>query len=79
MKPFLNIGIEISLGSNATEEGIQSDVFNIARKNNIKPGKFFKILYKILLGVPQGPRLGPYIVAMGKENVINALKRATMD
>ena len=63
----------------ADEEEIQGAVFNIARNNNIKPGKFFKTLYKILLGVPQGPRLGPYILAMGRENVIDALKRATKD
>jgi lysyl-tRNA synthetase class I len=33
-------------------------------------------LYTILIGVPQGPRLGPYILAMGKQNVIDALERA---
>jgi lysyl-tRNA synthetase class 1 len=58
------------------EEEIQGAVFNIARKYRIKPGKFFKTLYLILLGIPQGPRLGPYILAMGKESVIDALKRA---
>ncbi|PVX24123.1 MAG: lysine--tRNA ligase [Candidatus Bathyarchaeum sp.] len=66
-----------SLNNNATEDEIQSAIFNIARNNNVKPGKFFKTLYRILLGAPQGPRLGPYVLAMGKENVINALKRAT--
>jgi lysyl-tRNA synthetase class 1 len=65
-----------ALDVDATEDEIQSAVFNIARNNNLKPGKFFKTLYKILLGAPQGPRLGPYVLAMGKENVINALKRA---
>jgi lysyl-tRNA synthetase class 1 len=66
-----------ALQTEADEEEIQGAVFSIARKNNIKPSKFFKTLYRILLGVPQGPRLGPYILAMGRENVINALKRAT--
>jgi lysyl-tRNA synthetase class I len=28
------------------------------------------------MGAPQGPRLGPYVLAMGKQNVIAALKRA---
>jgi lysyl-tRNA synthetase class 1 len=65
-----------ALQTEADEEEIQGAVFNIARNNSIKPGKFFKTIYKILLGVPQGPRLGPYILAMGKENVIDALKRA---
>jgi lysyl-tRNA synthetase class 1 len=65
-----------ALQTEADEEEIQGAVFNIARNNGIKPGKFFKTLYRILLGVPQGPRLGPYILAMGRENVIDALKRA---
>jgi len=55
---------------------IQSAVFNIARKHDIQPSRFFKTLYIILLGTPTGPRLGPYIVAMGRQNVIEAFKRA---
>jgi lysyl-tRNA synthetase class 1 len=66
-----------ALQSDSTEEEIQAAVFSIARNNNVKPGKFFKALYMILLGAPQGPRLGPYVLAMGRENVIDALKRAT--
>jgi len=67
------------LNADATEDEIQTGIFNVARNNELKPGKFFKILYKILLGAPQGPRLGPYVLAMGKENVIDALKRATKE
>jgi lysyl-tRNA synthetase class I len=65
-----------SLQTEKNEDEIQTAIFDIARNNNVKPGKFFKTLYRILLGVPQGPRLGPYILAMEKENVIDALKRA---
>jgi len=57
------------------EDQIQGAIFSIARKHAIQPTQFFKTLYIILLGVPEGPRLGPYIVAMGRENVIDALKR----
>jgi lysyl-tRNA synthetase class I len=42
----------------------------------LKPGAFFKTLYAILMGAQQGPRLGPYIIAMGKQNVVAALRRA---
>lgn len=55
---------------------LQSAIFNTARKQQIQPGNLFKTLYKVLLGVPEGPRLGPYIIAMGRHNVIAALKRA---
>jgi len=58
------------------EDQIQSAIFNVARKHEVQPSRFFQILYTILLGVPQGPRLGPYIVAMGRQNVIRALERA---
>jgi len=55
---------------------IQNNIFNAAKNNGLKPGDFFKLLYSILLGVPQGPRLGAYILAMGKQNVSEALERA---
>jgi len=55
---------------------IQNAIFNVAKSNGLKPGAFFRTLYLILLGAPQGPRLGPYILAMGKQNVIAALRRA---
>lgn len=55
---------------------IQNAVFNIAKKYGLQAAKFFKTIYSILLGTPQGPRLGPYILAMGKQNVVNALRRA---
>jgi len=56
-------------------EKIQNAIFNTAKKHGLKPAKFFKTLYTILIGVPQGPRLGPYILAMRKQNVIKALQR----
>jgi len=65
-----------TLQAETDEDQIQGAIFNIARKHGIQPTKFFKTLYTVLLGVPEGPRLGPYIVAMGRENVIDALKRA---
>jgi lysyl-tRNA synthetase class 1 len=57
-------------------ENIQNAVFNIAKKNGLRPANFFKILYHILIGVTHGPRLGPYVITMGRQNVIRALQRA---
>jgi len=57
-------------------EKIQNAVFNTAKNCGFQPARLFKTMYTILLGVPQGPRLGPYILAMGKKNVIDALERA---
>jgi lysyl-tRNA synthetase class 1 len=64
------------LMSTQDQDQIQNGVFSIAKRNNLAPREFFKTLYKILLGVPQGPRLGPYVIAMGRQNVIRALQRA---
>jgi len=58
------------------ERILQNTVFNLAKKYAIEPSDFFKLLYTILLGSPRGPRLGPYIKAMGSENVARALERA---
>jgi len=56
-------------------EKMQNAIFNVAKKHNLKPARFFKTLYMILVGVPRGPRLGPYVLAMGKQNVVNALRK----
>jgi lysyl-tRNA synthetase, class I len=57
-------------------DDIQNAIFNSAKTNGVKPRVFFRTLYSILMGAPQGPRLGPYILAMGKQNVVAALQRA---
>ena len=57
-------------------EKIQNAIFNTAKKRNLKPAKLFKMLYMILISTPRGPRLGPYMLAMGKQNVVKALQKA---
>jgi lysyl-tRNA synthetase class 1 len=60
----------------ADADRIQGAVFETARKNNVPPSRFFRIIYTILLGTSAGPRMGPYILAMGRNSVIQALERA---
>jgi lysyl-tRNA synthetase class 1 len=68
----------ISVVKSETDERIiQNSIFNIAKKYSLDPPDFFRLLYTILLGSPKGPRLGPYIKAMGSTNVANALQRAS--
>lgn len=57
-------------------EKIQNAIFGIAKEHGLQPREFFKIIYTILLGVPNGPILGHYIIARGKQNVISELERA---
>jgi lysyl-tRNA synthetase class 1 len=56
-------------------EAIQGAIFETARKHGLKPRRFFEILYHALLSVPRGPRLGSYIVDVGRQNVINKLRK----
>jgi lysyl-tRNA synthetase class 1 len=58
------------------EKAIQNAIFNSAKSVELEPRDFFKLLYRILLGTSEGPKLGSYVVAMGNENVIDTLQRA---
>ncbi len=54
-------------------ERIQTEIFEIARKNEIDPPVLFKIAYKIIIGSDRGPRLGRYILDIGKDDVSKLL------
>jgi lysyl-tRNA synthetase class 1 len=66
----------IVVRSETDERVLQNSIFNLAKKYGLEPPEFFRLLYRILLGAPKGPRLGPYIKVMGSENVAHALERA---
>jgi lysyl-tRNA synthetase class 1 len=64
------------INASADENYLQNSVFTIAKKHDLEPGPFFKTLYRVLIGSDHGPRLGPYILAMGRDNVATALASA---
>ena len=64
--------IIISKSENA--EDIQNGIFNISKEFNITPKIFFNLLYNILINSNKGPRLGHYIIDIGKEAVIERIK-----
>jgi lysyl-tRNA synthetase class 1 len=57
-------------------ERMQNAIFSVAKEHGLQAGELFRVLYMILIGVPRGPRLGAYLLAMGKQNAIDALQRA---
>lgn len=63
------------IDSNDDAKVIQSSIFDTARKHGIEPKDFFKLLYMLLIGTDYGPRLGPYIIDVGRKNIIDMLKR----
>jgi lysyl-tRNA synthetase class 1 len=50
-------------------EKIQEIIFAVANTYEVKPRRFFGILYKIVLGTDRGPRAGSLITALGIERV----------
>ncbi len=51
------------------EEDVQTLIFETAKEHGIRPGNFFKAIYKVILGVDQGPRAGPLIKTIGVKRV----------
>jgi len=56
-------------------EKLQNKIFEIAKEHEIKPVRFFQLIYRILLNQDRGPRLGPYIMERGKKEVIKLLEK----
>jgi lysyl-tRNA synthetase, class I len=55
---------------------IQNSAFETLKKNGLKPGEFFPVVYSILLGSDRGPRLGPYVIDAGPDAVADAILKA---
>jgi lysyl-tRNA synthetase class 1 len=53
---------------------IQTVIFDTAREHSIEPPAFFGVIYRSLLGVERGPRLGPYIADVGPAKIAQKLK-----
>ncbi len=64
------------LSKERSGEEVQNAIFEIARAHGIRPPEFFRLLYRILLGMPRGPRLGPYIARIGCARVAQLLREA---
>jgi len=64
------------LEESSSEEGYQAAVFNVSKSTGVKARRLFPVLYRILLGKPQGPRFGPYVGLVGRETVIRELRDA---
>ncbi|MCL5788563.1 MAG: lysine--tRNA ligase [Candidatus Marsarchaeota archaeon] len=58
------------------EKGYQEAVYEAAKQNNVDTKRAFSVVYTALIGQSSGPRIGSYIAAMGKENVIKRLEEA---
>ena len=61
------------LADDAEPEDLQNTIYQIAKKNNVQPKDFFKILYQIILSTTRGPKIGPFISDIGRKKVAQTL------
>jgi lysyl-tRNA synthetase class 1 len=71
---FLSKLVEILEKDVLDEDGIQSAIFNTAREAAIKPKRAFQVLYRILISRKSGPRLGPFLLMLGNDWVLERIK-----
>jgi lysyl-tRNA synthetase class 1 len=66
------------LGGNpeSSAEQIEKEIYEIGRRHYDKPGKVFPLLYRVLLGQKQGPRLGVFIKLATPPRIVELLKQA---
>ncbi len=57
-----------------TEKQLYDLFWEVSEKNGIKAPKLFQALYLILIGKERGPRLAPFILAVGKKKILSVLK-----
>jgi lysyl-tRNA synthetase class 1 len=57
-------------------EEIEKAIYELGRKFYEKPGQIFPLLYRVMLGQSQGPRLGVFIRLATPERVLTILKEA---
>ncbi|MBI4896703.1 MAG: lysine--tRNA ligase [Candidatus Aenigmarchaeota archaeon] len=63
------------LKKSLTEEELQNALYHEAQSHQIEQKHFFKILYQLLISKDSGPRLGPFIIAIGKDRVTALLQK----
>jgi len=56
-------------------ETIQSEIYDIARDHDIKPGDLFAAGYRLFFDETQGPRLGEFLGDLEQEFVVDRLRR----
>jgi lysyl-tRNA synthetase class 1 len=56
-------------------EDLQNIIYNISKENNVSPKEFFMVLYQIILAANRGPKIGPFILDIGRKKVAQTIAR----
>ncbi|MCD6348019.1 MAG: lysine--tRNA ligase [Candidatus Korarchaeota archaeon] len=65
-----------ALEADMSDEEIQDLAFTMARRTEVPVREFFRAIYMVLLGQPQGPRLGPLIARVGVDRFKELYRRS---
>ena len=72
---FINSLKSERLKNKYTEEKLAEEIYNIANESKIQPKEFFRICYRLLINKDKGPRLASFILTIGKDKVIDLIKK----
>ncbi|MDE1866298.1 MAG: lysine--tRNA ligase [Thaumarchaeota archaeon] len=61
------------LSAEKEPEDLQNTIYNIAKSNGVQPKDFFRILYQIILAAERGPKIGPFILDIGRKKVASTI------
>jgi len=67
-------GLVKILSKDSGEKGLEEKIFGFVKESKLGTRDSFKLIYKILVGREQGPRLVPFILAIGREKVKKILE-----
>lgn len=57
------------------EKSLSEEIYGIAQNQSLEPKEFFRIVYRVLIGKDQGPRLAGFILTAGKEKILPLLQQ----
>ncbi|MFN3655265.1 MAG: lysine--tRNA ligase [Candidatus Nitrosotenuis sp.] len=70
LKQLVNI-----LEAEKEPEDLQNTIYNISKENNVPPKEFFMVLYQIILSANRGPKIGPFILDIGRKKVAQTISK----
>ena len=73
LSKFVEDLVQILMGDHCPDD-IQNIIYQTAKENNIPPRDFFVVLYQIILGTNRGPKIGPFIMDIGRKKVAQMIQ-----
>ena len=70
------LNLLLNIDKQSSSEEIQTQIYEIGKKHEFSNLRdYFKLIYQVLLGQEQGPRLGTFIKIYGIENICLLIKK----